>query len=218
MNNQNTIQVQKKSSKKMIIPFVALIAILFISNLIMIGLAFFTDKATGESIVTFGSIETSAYIMENSQKSTTITLDSNGLIAGAETEKELHIDVTGKNDCYVRVTGEFRVAVDGSTYIDASDLVSFSIDTTTNSGWKLCDDGKYYYTSILSGTDSGNASKLTLNIKFTVSEDFGNSNLDGTSVYKNKPYNIIVSVESCQSEGTSIGSGNTFDYTKWVEN
>ena len=190
---------------------------LFITNIILVTTAFFSVTAKGSSIVTFGTISTSAYVMENSQKVTNLTIDSNSLVAGAVIEKELHVDVTGQSDCYVRVSGEFRIAVDGTNYVDASDMVSFSVDTTTATGWKLL-DGKYYYTAVLNGTDSGSASSLTLPIKFTVSDSFGNTNADGTSVYKNKPYKIIVLVESCQAEGVDLGSGNSFDHTKWVTN
>ena len=218
MSEQKSVKIMpKKSSKKMFVPIAIVLAVLFVANLVLIGVAFFSDKATGSSIVTFGTISTDAYIMQNGQKSTTISLDSNNLMAGDVTEKELHIDVTGSKDCYVRLKGEFRIAVDGSNYVDASDLISFSIDTTTATGWKLL-DGKYYYTSVLNGTESGNASQLTLPIRFTVSNSFGNSNLDSTSVYKNKPYKIVITIESCQAEGTSLGSGNTFDHTQWVSN
>ena len=214
----NNIQVMpKKANKKWYVTLAVAMAVLFIANIVLVTTAFFSDTARGSSVVTFGTIKTDAYIMENSTKSTTINLSANNLIAGAVTEKELHIDVIGTSDCYVRVTGEFQIAIDGSNYISASDLVGFSIDTTAATGWKLL-DGKYYYTSVLSGTDSGSASKLTLPIKFTVSETFGNSNVSGTSVYKNKPYKVMVTVESCQAEGTSIGSGASFDHTKWVSN
>lgn len=218
MSEQNNVKVMpKKANKKLIVPVAIMCAILFIANIIMVSMAFFSDKATGSAVVTFGSVSTDAYVMQNSQKQTSITLDSNELIAGAVAQREFHIDVTGKSDCYVRITGEFRIAVDGTNYISANDLVTFSVDTSSAIGWKLL-DGKYYYTSVLNGTDTGSASKLTLPIKFTVSDSFGNTSQDGTSVYKNKPYQVVISVESCQAEGTDMGTGNGFDHTKWVSN
>ncbi|MGN1221603.1 MAG: hypothetical protein ACI4TT_00030 [Christensenellales bacterium] len=217
MDKQNLIKVkQKKSNNKLLIPLIVVISVLLILNVVLISMAFFSDKATGESIITFGSVETNAYILQGGNKLTSISLDSNDLIAGAVTQKDLHIDVTGKSNCYVRLTGEFKIATDGTNYVNASDLVSFSVDTTTATGWKLCEDGKYYYTSVLNGTETGSASTLSLPIKFTVSNEFGNSS--GDVIFNNKPYKIIVLVESCQSEGTSLGSGNSFDYTKWVNN
>lgn len=215
--NSNIQIMPNRANKKWVMPLAVALVVLFIANIIFITVAFFSDTAKGSAVVTFGTISTDAYIMENSTKTTRINLDTNELIAGSVTQKQLHIDVTGTGDCYVRVTGEFRVAVDGTNYVAINNLVTFSIDTTTATGWKLL-DGKYYYTSVLNGTDSGNASKLTLPIKFTVSENFGNSSLDGQSIYKNKPYRIVVSVESCQAEGTQLGSGNSFDHTKWVSN
>ena len=217
MEQKNLIKVkQKKSNNKLLIPLIITVAILLILNVVLISVAFFSDKATGESFITFGSVETNAYILQGGNKLTNISLDTNNLIAGEVTQKDLHIDVTGKNNCYVRITGTFKIATDGTNYVDASNLVSFSVDTTTAIGWKLCADGKYYYTSVLNGTQTGSASTLSLPIKFTVSNEFGNS--DNDAVYHNKPYKIIVLVESCQSEGTSLGSGNSFDYTKWVSN
>lgn len=221
--SENNVQInlqKRTSNKKLFVPLAIIVAVLIIANIILVSLAFFSDKAYGESIITFGSVETEAYVMNGSSKSTVITLDNNNLIAGAVTTKDLHIDVTGKNNCYVRLTGEFRIAVDGTNYVNVSDLISFSLGTTTN--WKLCEDGKYYYTAPLNGTESGNASKITVPIKFTVSENFGNSNLDGTSVYENKPYSILITIQACQSrvDGTEnyLGSGSAFDYTKWIEN
>ena len=217
MEQKNLIEVkQKKSNNKLLIPLIITVALLLILNVVLISVAFFSDKATGESVITFGSVETNAYILQGGNKLTNISLDTNDLIAGEVTQKDLHIDVTGKNNCYVRITGVFKIATDDTNYVDASNLVGFSVDTTTATGWKLCADGKYYYTSVLNGTETGSASTLSLPIKFTVSNEFGNSS--GDVIYNNKPYRIIVLVESCQATGTEMGSGDAFDYTKWVSN
>lgn len=216
-NNEQTSTKNNTSRKKYIIPLVAVVLVLILSN-IMVTLAFFTDRATGESIITFGSVGTSAYILDGQTKLNTITLDSNELISGQVTTKDLHIDVTGKNDCYVRVKTEFQIAADGSTYVAANDLVSITLDINGNSNWVLS-DGRYYYKSPLNGTTSqGGAGSVNVDLVITVSDTFGSSNLDNSTIYKNKAYKVIVLVESCQSEGTSLGSGNSFNPGNWVSN
>lgn len=215
-NNQKNVKVSKQTfskNKVVIWSLSILIAVLLVVNGLLISLAYFTETRSGSSIITFGSVQVNAYALNGTTKENTIKLDSNQLIAGAVTTKNLQIEVAGLNDCYVRLTGEFQIAVDNTNYVAYNDFVSFSIDS---SNWKLC-EGKYYYTSPLSGTSSANGgSTIYVPVKFTVSENFGNSSLANDIVYKNKPYKIVITIESCQSEGTSIGSGSNFDYTKWV--
>ena len=218
MENKNLgIKVQQRRNKKTIIAFSVVIAILLILNIILISVAFFSDRGSGESIVTFGSISVDSYVMESGQKKTSISLDSNELIAGATTTKDLHIDVTGKNDCFVRLKGEFQISFDnGITYESASEFIGFSIDTEENTNWQLY-NGKYYYNSLLQGTEtSGGASKINVDVTFTVDKNFGNSNDDNTSIYKNKPYKIVITIETCQAEGSSLIVGNVFHPENWI--
>lgn len=218
MENKNLVEVRTKTSSKSKIAIWALaivVAVLVVVNGFLISLAYFSNSAQGSSIITFGSVEVEAYALNGSEKTNTITLDASNLMAGVTTTKDIQIDVIGKNNCYIRLSGQFQIALDGSNYV-ANDLITFSIDTTTNTNWKLC-DGKYYYTSPLNGTSAtGGASTITVPLNMTVSEDFGNSSLNNSSQYNNKPYKIIISIESCQAEGTSLGSGANFDYTQWV--
>ena len=195
-----------------------LIAIVIISNVTIIAVAYFSDDSVGSSVVTMGTVSIDAKV-DGEDK---ITLNNNNLIAGEVTTKTLTVDVTGTADCYVRVKSEFKIYVNGNfkTY----DFVTFNItDSSENVGdnknWVKHTDGYYYYKQVLNGTMKSPIGNITSEITYTVSEQFGNSNLDGSEVYNGQEYQITLYVETCQAEhGSDIGSGTSFNPTKWKTN
>lgn len=206
------IRVKNNTNKKLIVILSVLIAILLIANIAIVSLAFFTDKASSSASIEFGSIGIKANVQ--GQADNKITLDSNELMAGAETTKTIVVTVTGKNECYIRMKGDFKVEIDG-TYTSQK-FVEFSID---DANWvkntKNTNDEYLYYNQQLNGTAStGGASTLEINVKIKVSEEFGNKVTDVN--FANKPYLIMVRFDACQSANTELQPGTNFDPSKFV--
>ena len=208
----NQTRTKGNTNKKIIILLSAVVAILLIANIVIVSLAFFTDKASSSASIEFGSIGIKANVQ--GQADNKITLDSNDLMAGAETHKTIVVTVTGKNECYIRMKGEFKVQING-TYTSQK-FVKFSIE---DSNWvkntKNASDDYLYYNQQLNGTAStGGASTLEINVKIKVSEEFGNKVTDVN--FANKPYNITIRFDACQSANTELKPGAEFDPSKFV--
>lgn len=208
----NQTRTKGNTNKKIIILLSAVVAILLIANIVIVSLAFFTDKASSSASIEFGSIGIKANVQ--SQADNKITLDSNDLMAGAETYKTIVVTVTGKNECYIRMKGEFKVQING-TYTSQK-FVEFSIE---DSNWvkntKNASDDYLYYNQQLNGTAStGGASTISIKLKIKVSEEFGNKVTDVN--FANKPYQIMVRFDACQSANTELKPGANFDPSKFV--
>lgn len=206
------IRVKNNTNKKLIVILSVLIAILLIANIAIVSLAFFTDKASSSASIEFGSIGIKANVQ--GQADNKITLDSNDLMAGAETHKTIVVTVTGKNECYIRMKGEFKVQING-TYTSQK-FVKFIIE---DSNWvkntKNASDDYLYYNQQLNGTAStGGASTISIKLKIKVSEEFGNKVTDVN--FANKPYQIMVRFDACQSANTDLKPGANFDPSKFV--
>lgn len=206
------IRVKNNTNKKLIVILSVLIAILLIANIAIVSLAFFTDKASSSASIEFGSIGIKANVQ--GQADNKITLDSNDLMAGAETHKTIVVTVTGKNECYIRMKGEFKVQING-TYTSQK-FVKFIIE---DSNWvkntKNASDDYLYYNQQLNGTAStGGASTISIKLKIKVSEEFGNKVTDVN--FANKPYQIMVRFDACQSANTELKPGANFDPSKFV--
>lgn len=206
------IRVKSNTNKKLIVILSVLIAILLIANIVIVSLAFFTDKKSSSASIEFGSIGIKANVQ--GQADNKITLDSNDLMAGAETQKTIVVTVTGKNECYIRMKGEFKVQING-TYTSQK-FVEFSIE---DSNWvkntKNASDDYLYYNQQLNGTAStGGASTISIKLKIKVSEEFGNKVTDVN--FANKPYQIMVRFDACQSANTELKPGANFDPSKFV--
>ena len=201
-------KVKGNTNKKLIILLSAIVAILLIANIVIVSFAFFTDKASGSASIEFGSIGIIANVKDQSDNK--ITLDSNDLMAGAETTKTIVVRVTGKNDCYIRMKGDFQVEK------TSRDFVEFSIDGPNWVTNETNANDKYlYYNQKLNGTAlTGVGSELTITVKIKVSEKFGNKADD--IEYANKPYTITIRFEACQSDNTELQPGTNFDPTKFV--
>ena len=200
------------TNKKIIILLSAVVAILLIANIVIVSLAFFTDKASSSASIEFGSIGISANV--KGQEDNKITLDSNDLMAGATTIKTIVVKVTGKNDCYIRMKGDFQVEING-TYTSQK-FVEFSID---DNRWVKNDknqgDEYLYYNEQLKGTAStGGPSTMEINVKIKIGgKDFGS---DDGKKYENKPYKITIRFDACQSANTELKPGAEFDPSKFV--
>lgn len=200
------------TNKKIIILLSAIVAILLIANIVIVSLAFFTDKASSSASIEFGSIGIKANV--EGQEDNKITLDSNDLMAGATTIKTIVVEVVGTNDCYIRMKGDFQVEING-TYTSQK-FVEFSIE---DSNWvkntKNASDDYLYYNQQLNGTAStGGASTISIKLKIKVSEKFGNKVTDVN--FANKPYNIKIRFDACQSDNTELQPGTNFDPSKFV--
>ena len=207
------IRVKSNTNKKLIVILSVLIAILLIANIVIVSLAFFTDKKSSSASIEFGSIGIKANV--EGQADNKITLDSNDLMAGAETQKTIVVTVTGKNECYIRMKGEFKVQING-TYTSQK-FVEFSIIEDSNwvKNTKNASDDYLYYNQQLNGTAStGGASTITIKLKIKVSEEFGNKVTDVN--FANKPYQIMVRFDACQSANTELKPGADFDPSKFV--
>lgn len=200
------------TNKKIIILLSAIVAILLIANIVIVSLAFFTDKASSSASIEFGSIGIKANV--EGQEDNKITLDSNDLMAGATTIKTIVVEVVGTNDCYIRMKGDFQVEING-TYTSQK-FVEFSID---DERWVKNDknqgDEYLYYNQKLNGTAlTGVESELTITVKIKVSEEFGNKVTDVN--FANKPYKITIRFDACQSDNTELQPGTNFDPSKFV--
>ena len=205
---KNMSAKSKITNRPLLFGIVVLCAILLVTNLIMVTLSYFTDVSKVNQIVTFGSVETSAYILNSdSTKSGTIEFDANELISGGQATRKLGVDIIGKNSCYSRVSGDFLVNIEGEWLSKvAYDHVDITIDTVANANWILADDGLYYCTSVFNTGES-----TSVDIVFSFARSFGNLNA-------NRDYKVAIFVEACQAEGTELGTGASFDYTKWPTN
>ena len=207
--NKNTLSKNGKSTNKQLtIGLIVMCVIMLVANLFMITLTYFSDVSKGNQLVTFGSVETSAYILNrDSTRSGVIDFDSNELISGGTAIRTLGVDVTGKNSCYLRLSGDFLVNIEGEWLSKvAYDHVNITINTTTNTNWILGGDGLYYCTKVINSGET-----ITVDVTFEFTRSFGNLNA-------NRDYKVILVVESCQSTGTELGTGASFDYTKWPLN
>lgn len=208
----NQTRTKGNTNKKIIILLSAVVAILLIANIVIVSFAFFTDKASGSASIEFGSIGIKANVQE--QADNKITLDSNELMAGAETTKIIVVTVTGKNECYIRMKGEFKVENISRDFVNFS-IVDPNDDTKTDENWRVYNDGYLYYNQQLNGTASaGGASTFSIKLKIKVSEEFGNKVSDTN--YANKPYNITIRFDACQSANTELKPGAEFDPSKFV--
>ena len=206
--DKNMSAKSKVTNKSLTIAIIVLCAVMLVANLFMVTLSYFSDVGKSNQIVTFGSVETYAYVINSdSTKSGTIEFDANELISGSVTSRTLGIDNIGKNSCYVRISADFLVNIEGEWLSKvAYDHVDITIDTTANTDWILAADGLYYFTSII---DSG--ATETVDIVFSFARSFGNLNA-------NRDYKVAIFVEACQSQGTELGTGASFDYLKWPTN
>lgn len=208
----NQTRTKGNTNKKIIILLSAIVAILLIANIVIVSLAFFTDKASSSASIEFGSIGIKANVQ--GQADNKITLDSNDLMAGAETTKIIDVTVTGKNECYIRMKGEFKVENTSRDFVKFS-IVDPNDDTKTDENWRVYNDGYLYYNQQLNGTASaGGASTISIKLKIKVSEEFGNKVTDVD--YANKPYNITIRFDACQSANTELKPGTEFDPSKFV--
>ena len=183
------ISTVKKHKTHLIV--LAIIASLFlVANIVLITIASFGDKATGEKVVVFGEVKVNASIVQNGG----LNLDSNSLMAGQETERTLSISVPSDSaSCYVRMYLSFTINS------IARDFVSLSIKDGTSSGSNYYSDsfgtgkdGKLY----LNGAVATN-STIQVPLLLTVSSEFGN---DSAEELSNKGYNLTLVVEVVQSD------------------
>jgi hypothetical protein len=216
MDNSNIKLVElpkrKKSNKTLIWVLAILVAMLFVANVVLISFAYFSDTKSSQSIVTFGTVKIDGYVKNGTTKERTISLDSNQLIAGSATTKNVTIEVTGNSSCFVRVSGSFLMNISGDTYVPKTEFINFYIDTdsSTNANW-VKDGDYYYYTQPLSSSATTN-----VEVTFEVSKDLGNSSLDNTTEYNNKAYKILVTIESCQEYGSNLIVDNAFHPENWI--
>ena len=209
----NSNKKKDKFNNNILLAFFSLVLVFVVTLGIFLTGAYFTAQQTGNAIISTGAIRVSGCVVENNvEQNGPIEFDG-PLIAGATTTKTVRFKNNNAQSMYIRIYCKFSMDLSGNGTYSEKDFVTMSFANQTN--W-VCfsavdsnntsssdnPDGKYYYTNAIA--TSGH---VDVNLVFTVSNTFGNSNLSGTEDYTNKAYKIEVYVEAIQSTGTAVGQG-----------
>lgn len=171
--------MRHKVNKKILC--LALAALVLVCSLSVKGaMAYFTTYVTAK-----GGYELSF--------DTTTTIDEEEVV---ERVKQVQIQNTGENPCYVRVK-----------YFAGTEL--FALEPTQTEGWKQGEDGYWYYTAILQpkGTEGDTTSKLGMQVtaKDSTKDMF---DIDGTYSYV-YDFDVVVVQEYVPVQ--TDAAGNTLD-------
>lgn len=188
----------KKSKKKKIYIYFLLAAMLILSAVIGVTIAYLMSRDDEKNDITVGQNKTD--IIEDFAA-------PEKLIANTENiyKKEIYVENTGNISCYVRARLDFSSSeIMNQSTLSPDDTNYYSMENfrnNLNKDWTYNEsDGYYYYTSILKAGDKTSA--LLKNVSTTYGDEL-------------KRYDIIVYTESVQIYGAN---GEKYTYDEAWEN
>ena len=152
MEEESLKKIKRKETLNRIVFVIlcVLIAILLVSNIIMISSAYFTaTKSTtnNPSVVTTGSVDVDVIVYNASDTgksnplTTPVVLPSTTLIPGNAVDYTFTVANSGHNNCYIRLKCDFNMQLDGSSTYE--EVYLKTLDTAI-------DSTKTYYTLVSS--------------------------------------------------------------------
>ena len=208
----DTIKKKSKYNNNIVLAFFSLALIFVIVLSIFLSGAYFTAQQTGNSIISTGTIKVAGCVVEGGVEQNGPIQFDGPLMAGATTTKTVRFKNDNAQSMFIRIYCKFSMDLnDNGTYtekdfvtmsfVDQTGWTRFTTADANNTSSSNNPDNKYYYATAIA-----NSGHVDVDLVFTVSNTFGNSNQDGTEEYTNKGYKIQVFVEAIQSVGTSVGN------------